>query len=387
LAYIIDLPVGIPLVSTHADIPYTVTFLPWLRLQESVEINDVVFWPFPLERKKFIPNERLRHQLQLVFKGYKDPTGKPISKLTIASFHNEPFKDLTNEEAKLMAELVRLLAFSVMAENQYYRQGGRYFNSTHFQHMHQRFRLGSKYIAPHTRRRDGSTWHGGYKHGELKFSVPLQAWGLHDATPNISLLHSLGILLDKTTADAAAVRQAINWYLLANGDSESVSVETEMIMMGSAFEALFQTKDAQEKKAALMDRLPNLFSGYLTKKTRKAAMDGSLATRSWKIRWIDEFYWLRSKMIHGGKIDHKRMVWDFQEHLTIAAITLQISVKLVLAHKGSYSLSSDDAVFANGIDHFIANGKLSESKLVKTRRNVWLDKAAQQAWADLHPKK
>jgi hypothetical protein len=374
-------------VTTHDDTLHTVTFLPWLRLQESVEINGVVFWPFPMEIKKFDPNKRFKHQLQLIFRGYKDPTGKPTNKLTVASFHNEPFKDLTNEKAKLMTELVRLLAFSVMAENQYYRQGGRYFNSTHFQHMHQRFRLGSKYIAPHTRRRDSSTYHGGYKHGELKFSIPLQAWGLHDATPNISLLHSLDVLLDKTTADAAAVRQTINWYLLANGDSESVSVETEMILMGNAFEALFQIQDTQEKKAALMDRLPNLFSGYLTKKTRKAAMDGSIATRSWKIRWIDEFYWLRSKIIHGGKIDHKRMVWNFQEHLTIAAIILQIAVKLVLANKGSYSLSSDDAVFANGIDHFIANGKLSESKLVETRENVCLDIAVRKAWDTLHPKK
>ena len=374
-------------MTTHADIPYTVTFLPWLRLQESVEINGVVFWPFPMETKKFDPNKRFKHQLQRIFRGYKDPTGKPTNKLTVASFHNEPFKDLTDEKAKLMTELVRFLAFSVMAENQYYRQGGRYFNSTHFQHMHQRFRLGSKYIAPHTRRRDGSTYHGGYKHGELKFSIPLQAWGLHDATPNISLLHSLDVLLNKTTADAAAVRQTINWYLLANGDSESVSVETEMILMGSAFEALFQIQDTQEKKAALMDRLPNLFSGYLTKKTRKAAMDGSIATRSWKIRWIDEFYWLRSKIIHGGKIDHKRMVWNFQEHLTIAAIILQIAVKLVLANKGSYSLSSDDAVFADGIDHFIANGKLSESKLIETRENVCLDIAVRKAWDTLHPKK
>jgi hypothetical protein len=340
-----------------------------------------------METKKLDPNKRFKHQLQLIFRGYKDPTGKPTNKLTVVSFHNEPFKDLTDEEAKLMTELVRLLAFSVMAENQYYRQGGRYFNSTHFQHMHQRFRLGSNYIAPHTRRRDGSAYHGGYKHGELKFSIPLQAWGLHDATPNISLLHSLGLLLDKTTADAAAVRQAINWYLLANGDSESASVETEMIMMGNAFEALFQVQDTQEKKAALMDRLPNLFSGCLTKKTRKAAIDGSIATRSWKVRWIDEFYWLRSKIIHGGKIDHKRMVWDFQEHLTIAAIILQIAVKLILANKGSYSLSSDDAVFANGIDHFIANGKLSESKLVETRENVCLDIAARKAWDTLHPKK
>lgn len=374
-------------MTAHDDTSYTVTFLPWLRLQKTIEANGVAFWPFPQETIKFDPNKRFKRQLQLIFRGYKDPTGKPINNLTVASFPNEPFKDLINEEAKLMTELVRLLAFSVMAENQYYRQGGRYFNATHFQHMHQRFRLGSRYIAPHTRRRDGGTWHGGYKHGELKFSIPLQSWGFHEATPNISLLHSLEVFLDLTTADAAAVRQAINWFLLANSDLESASEETEMILMGSSFEALFQVQDTQEKKAALMDRLPKLFSHFLTKKTKNAGIDGSIAMRSWKVRWIDEFYWLRSKIIHGGSIDRKRMIWNLQEHLTIAAILLQTAVKVILANKGSYSLSSEDEVIADSIDHFISNGKLSESKLVKTRENVRLDRAAQKAWDTLHPKR
>ena len=366
---------------------HTVTFLPWLRLQDLIEVHGVLFWPFPNEARKFQLEKRFKTQLQHMFKGYRDPIGKPVARLTIASFHGEPFKDLTIEEAKSMAELVRLLAFSVMAENQYYRQGGPYFNSTHFHHMHQRFRLDSKYIAPHTRRRGGSTWHGGYKHGELKFSIPLQAWGIDDATPNTPLLHSLAALLNQTTADASAIRQAINWFLLANGDSESVSEETETILMGSAFETLFQIQNASEKKVALMNRLPTLFSSYLTKKTRKAGMDGSTATRSWKVRWMDEFYWLRNKIIHGGRIDRKKMIWNMQEHLTIAAIILQISVKIMLAQKQCYSLNSDDRACADGIDYFIANGKLSEAKLIDTKETVWLDRATQKAWATLRPKK
>lgn len=374
-------------MTTHANTPYTVTFLPWLRLQESIETNGVVFWPFPLEAKKFAPGKQFKDQLQLVFRSYKNQTAKPIDKLTVASFRNHPFKHLTSEEAELITELVRLLAFSVIAENQYYRQGGAYFNSTHFQHMHQRFQLGSKYVAPHTRRRDGSILHGGYKHGELKFSIPLQAWGRHDARPNTTLLHSLVALSNQTTNDAAAIRQAIDWFLLANSDAEYVSEQTEVILMGSAFEALFQVQDIQEKKAALMNRLPKLFVGCLSKKTKKAGLDGSKGMRSWKILWMDEFYWLRSKIVHGGKINSARMIWSLKEHLTIAAIILQISVQLILAEKGCYSLSSDDEACADGIDHFLANGKLSESKLLKTRRNVWLDRAAQSAWATLHPKK
>jgi len=102
---------------------------------------------------------------------------------------------------------------------------------------------------------------------------------------------------------------------------------------------------------------------------------------------MDEFYWLRHKIIHGGRIDRKKMIWNMQEHLTIAAIILQISVKIMLAQKQCYSLNSDDLACADGIDYFIANGKLSEAKLIDTKETVWLDRATQKAWATLRPKK
>jgi len=374
-------------VIARDKIHYTVTFLPWLRLHSSVETNGVVFWNFPKESKKFDPTNQFKNQLRLIFRGYKDPTGKPLDTLTVVSLQNEPFKDLTSDDATFMTELVRLFAFSAMAENQYYRQGGAYLNSTHFQHMHQRFQLNSKYVAPHARRRNGSIWHSGYKHGELKFSIPIQAWGFTDAKLNTKLLHALAKLLSQKTSAAAAIRQTINWFFLGNSDSESVSEETEVILMGNAFETLFQVQKSQEKKFALMERLSKLFVGCLSKKTKKAGLDGTTEMRSWKVLWMDEFYWLRNKIVHGGDIDYARMTWSHKEHLTIAAMTLQISIKLILSEEGSYSLSSDDKTCADCIDHFIAKGKLSESKLLNVRQKILFDRDAQSAWATLHSKK
>ena len=365
---------------------YTVTFLPWLKLSASAEVNGVSLWPFPLEINSFHLSEDFKAQLRRIFDSYKDLQGNPISELAVVSFRNEPFKDLLPEEAEKIADFIRLFSFSILTENDYYRQAGRYFNSSHFQHFHQRFQLGSRWIAPQTRRREGITLHGGYQHGELKFTMPLQTVTSQEARANASLLQSLVGFVEGGTADAAAVRQTVNWFFLANSDSDSVSWQIEIIMMGSAFEALLQVQDAPGKKAALMDKLPTLFTGCLTKEVKRVGTDGKQATRSRKVWWMDEFYWLRNKIVHGGGIELKRMTWDIDEHLTIAAMILAIAVKLKLAQNGIYQLEAHDNADADAIDLFIADGNLSEDKFQKTRMESILDRASEDAWDHLHPK-
>lgn len=357
---------------------HTVTFLPWVRFKDSVEIENVVFWRFPSD--EFRLDKRLMDQLLRMFRGYRDPKGRRIEDLTIVSLRHRLFKDLSRKEAERVAELIRLVAFSVMAENVYFRQVGVQFNSSQFQHFHQRFQLGSKGIAVDTRRREGSALHGGYQHGELKFSMPLQNETTFEAMPNVMFLRSLVEFVGRETADASAVRQAINWFFLANSNSDSVSLHTEIIMMGSAFEALFQTQDTSGKKAALMDNLPIPFTDRLSKEARRAGMDGSVAKRQWKAWWIDEFYWLRNKIAHGSKIELTRMTWDVTEHLTIAAIILAITIKLILAQKGGYLLTSSEEVCADSVDNFIAGGNLSERKLIEAHNNAGLKRATERAW-------
>ena len=262
---------------------HTVSLLPWLKLADSVEIDNVVFWPIPAMIDRFDPTEVFKRQLRLIFSGYLDVKGTPVGELTAVSFRDDPFKDISSEEAGRISEMVRLLAFSVMAENDYYRQAGQYFNVTSFQHYHQRFRLGSVWVAPNTRRRDGTTLQGGYKHGELKFTMPLQATTPLEARPNHSLLQGLVNLLRQETAEATATRQAIDWYFLANTDSDSVSLRTEVVMMASAFEALLQVQDGRGKKEALMERLPILFASRLTDESERIGKDDKREKRSWKV--------------------------------------------------------------------------------------------------------
>lgn len=363
---------------------HTVSFLPWLKLPEAVEVGNVVFRPYPDRKDHFHFSGSFEAQLQRIFSGYVDVTGTPVSELTVVSFRDDPFKDLAGEEADRIGELVRLLAFSVMAGNDYYLQARDYFNATSFQHYHQRFHVGSVWVAPDTRRREGRTLHGGYKHGELKFTMPLQAVTLLKARPNQPFLQGLVNLFRSTTADAAATRQAIDWYFLANTDSDSVSSRTEVVIMASAFEALFQVQDERGKKEALLRLLPVLFAPCLAYEAERIVTDGRLEKKPWKIWWMDEFYWLRNKITHGGKIDPAKMLWTFDEHLTIAALILAISVKLKLAQLGLYTLTHEDQTRADSIDFFVADGNLSEDKLSTAQHRALSERTQQKVLEHLN---
>lgn len=152
----------------------TLSFLPWLKLAEPVEIDDLVFWPFPAMVDQFDPGGIFKPQLQQIFSGYVAVKGSPVGELTVVSFREDPFKDLSNEEAFRIGEIVRLLAFCVMAENDYYPQTGQYFNATSFQHYHQRFRLGSEWVAPDTRRRGVEPFTGAINMVSLSSPCPFK---------------------------------------------------------------------------------------------------------------------------------------------------------------------------------------------------------------------
>lgn len=302
----------------------------------------------------------------------------------MVSFREDPFKDLSNEDAFRIGEIVRLLAFCVMAENDYYPQTGQYFNATSFQHYHQRFRLGSEWVAPDTRRRGGRTLHGGYKHGGLKFTMPLQAVTLLKARPNQLFLQALVNLLRQTTVDAAAIRQAVDWYFLANTDSDSVSSRAEIVMMASAFESLFQVQDEQGKRQALMACLPILFASHLMDESERVGMDGKRERKPWKVWWMDEFYWLRNKITHDGRINAARMTWTFEEHSTIAALVLAICVKLKLGQLGLYTLNHEDEARTDFLDFFLVGGNLSEEKWLKSREKALSERTAERALEHLN---
>jgi hypothetical protein len=93
-------------VNKFEDKKYVVTFLPWLKLRDSVEVNNVLFWPFLNEKNEVHLERGLTSQLRRIFRAYKDPEGRPVEELTVVSLKDDPFKDLSDDEIRRMCLLL-----------------------------------------------------------------------------------------------------------------------------------------------------------------------------------------------------------------------------------------------------------------------------------------
>jgi hypothetical protein len=146
---------------------HIVLFLPYLRLGKSYRVAGVDFVPLRTKDGKVTSGlESSAGPLDKILSGYIDRHGKPLQNCVVASI---PGKGWDIEESDFLS--VRwassLLFLSSWSCNSYYGlEIGRYVNSSNFRLVGQRFR-GSMpgYIAISTRRRDGSSMDGGYKHG------------------------------------------------------------------------------------------------------------------------------------------------------------------------------------------------------------------------------
>jgi len=92
------------------------------------------------------------------------------------------------EKVQLASQLLSLASIS---KNDYNAQLGCYAYATQFQFFFQRFTEPVDFIAIGIRRRDGSTMDAGYKHGQIKFSVPLQARSLKPVCIDADLVDGL----------------------------------------------------------------------------------------------------------------------------------------------------------------------------------------------------
>lgn len=99
--------------------------------------------------------------------------------------------------------------------------------------------------------------------------------------------------------------------------------------------------------------LTRLFDGYALTQTTWASYKDSLQSGPWLVRWVEEFYDHRSA-IHGRPA--RTSVWEPWEHGLIATVVWGLSVKLLLAEAGRYSLTDADRIEIQALDERIATG-------------------------------
>lgn len=334
-------------------------FLPWLTIQEPAVIGEVTFTPFSIsdgEPASIFAD--FRDDIVRIFSGYRGIKGEPIQSCTLAYIDDKaPCSESADE--RLIANAAHLLAFAGIAQNEYCVNLGNYINSSCFQSIIQLFSKDSEFITLNTRRRDGSKYVGGMKHGEVIFSIPHQCAHVKSPMFDDNFLTSLGYILQENDPLSKRMMQSIWLFNEACSDSYMISFEREVILFASAFEQLLDCENCYHLTKIFGELLKNYSSITVENSSRYEDIvlseDRGDTEKKWILsrKWIEELYDLRSAYTHGEDTKRRCWGWNDLEHTLMASFAFPMIVKILQAQESKYVLSETDEVYLGVIDKLL----------------------------------
>lgn len=350
-------------------------FLPWLRLNKPHAVAGVEFWPFrDKDGKASRPFRGAVKPLAKILSSYRERNGARLENCVIATIPDRGWS-LAEEDLEAVQWAAAMLFMASWACNEYFpRFFGPYVNSEEFRFVGQRFTGPMPvYIALVSRRRDGSKWDGGYRHGEVNFSIPLQCSTRDAASIDESFLTALDAANTAKSATVERLRTALVFVQRANADDDAMTLEAEALLMGSAFEQLL---GGPSKAYGLGRRFGQLFRRFGTVTVGEARErrpgieidttkpEYAEAQPKWWVhqKWLEELYDVRSKATHKGHHADRSWGWTLREHLLIAALVFPLTLKVLLTNEGNYTLSEDDIDRLASLDRLLAVGGWDEEE-------------------------
>lgn len=351
-----------------------IAFLPWLNLPAAVSLAGVQFVPFRDKKGKVFPGlSDLESSLRIILSGFVDLENRAIENCTIACIEGKsPIWDLSQEDHSLIQRAVQFLILAAISGNEYYAGGiGSYANAAAFQLLMQRFEEPPDWISFQIRRRDGVTLDGGYKHGEVRITVPSACRIVRAVSVDEGLVESFNKAIGSDSKTMRRLIPALSFFNIANSDSETMLLEAEAILTASAFEQLLET-DGSYKLSCEAGELLKSFGSVETKLARSARPGIALTSgyeaqqNGWFVhrKWAEELYDLRSKLVHGESLSKRVWGWSPAEHLVMGAFVFPLLVKLCLAQEGHYTPDDEDQAKCRSIDLLLS--KTEWHKIVGT---------------------
>jgi len=314
-----------------------IAFFPWLLLREPITLAPLTFLVFKDERQNvFAPLVGLAESLSIILRGYVDMHGEPIDNCVVVTHSGRnPVWDLEDDDHKLVSRCARILALSAISKNDYNTNIGQYANSTTFQFFRQRFTEPVTYIAFVVRRRDGSTTDAGYRHGEIKFSVPPQSKSLQETSIDADFAVAIDRAVAANSPAARRLVPTLSFFNLANTDSDVMDMDAEIILLGSAFEQVLDAYGARRLNEAVGELL-RPYAGVTVEQALPARpgivveAQYEAAQRGWPLhrKWSQELYELRNNYAHGLDYGSRTWGWEPLEHLVMATFVFPLLVKL-----------------------------------------------------------
>lgn len=406
---------------TKNSVERLIAFFPWLTLSAPAYLPGIRFVPFrivhsparsavsiggvefPSAARSEVVSLRvspelleLETSLTRILAGYVDISGEPMTNCTLACVESsQPVWDLRGQDREQIRFAGLLLTLIAMSCNEYFLPLGQCANAAKFQLYWQSFVDPAEHVAFRFRRRDGTTLDGGYKHGEVTFTVPLQCRPVDEVCVDEGLLEGINKALEAKSGLISRLRTALSFFNLANTDSESMLEEAEIILMGSAFEQILNAQSAYQ----LSCKFGRLFKDYGSVKVEDAMKErtgiqikedyegkGNLDGKQFgtkeeyveaqkqslvHVKWIEEFHHLRSRVVHGEEISSRSWGWSKPEHLLMGAFVFPLLVKMMLSNECHYGLTDLDKIKCRSIDSLLSKCEWHKSSSSRLNSTVW----------------
>ena len=334
------------------------TFLPWLRLRDTVKVGKYRFHPIRVDDDS-TPWRTLRPRggIRRILGAYRDSPRTGVSELVVVRRGRSKLTTWHDEETR--AEILRAveyLAFATIVKRDLFGLG-RYCNRSHFDVYFQSFSKDSDWTSVSARRRDGSQTHLG-RHEDMLFPRPLEASREDPVEPDAGLLIAITKALEDTKRRRTLSPEtkerfydAVYHFNLANSDRVFVPLQAELSFLVSAF----------QRAHGVGSREDNLVDAYLAidssrpmtakeDSVRLSAFSGQTPPgHSLQDVWLRDFYKTRNAFSHGRREDRER-IWTPSEHLLLGSFLFPLVLKFKLAEERFYQLTDEDLSLWHGFD-------------------------------------
>ncbi|PIR21049.1 MAG: hypothetical protein COV45_02655 [Deltaproteobacteria bacterium CG11_big_fil_rev_8_21_14_0_20_47_16] len=365
---------------------YTICLLPWIHFDEAFHVNECSFLPFP--EHGF--GDDFKCSVNEVLKSYRDINQDQITQCTLAVVQDKsPIWQLDESEGDLgkVEHNLALFFLAAFASNDYGGQHATYCNSSPFQPIFQNLTIPPRGKAVQQRRRYGSLLDGGYNHGDLIFSRPLECKSLRLVVDKI-FLAGLDSVAKSQSNLYRRILNSLSFVRLANTDQSHMSFESEAVLLAAAFEILFDADDKYsltcKYRSCFDDYKTKIVSGVLQERPGIKLEEGENKGRDlqWQLgrKWIQELYDLRSSVVHGSDLSARQWGWHPFEHLLIGAFVYPLAVKILLKNVGRYTLSNKDKLDCMAIDFILASNDWCKPVNERSNQSNWQKAVSDAMW-------
>lgn len=305
----------------------TISIIPWLALDQPIQVGPVTFWP-SAQLDKRVPDEDVRQHLRSYLACYTTEKGEPLQSVTICENNSCQLAAPSASEMQARRRAVDALLFTAVGKTTASSLGQDNPSmgsptSERFQLIHQNFRPGSSTMAVES----GPNLHGGIPISGVSFPRPWCLGG-HFPTFDDLVLPALGRLCESPEHDEQRERvfHALEWFRLAHTGSDDVSKLSKVVMMATAFEVLLRVPSGFRKSAAIGETLDRLCA--TDSHPRSTVQLGRESVELSPVgKWGVDFYRLRNAVVHGDRIPSNGLLYDadissWVDHLIVADVVL-----------------------------------------------------------------